>query len=91
MDRLTRFDKTRGCYVINPDGTNHIQRLGELEDRDEAKSVVYKPVDVGYTIKEPRCAGCDEPLGDVFNIVVTFCPNCGQRLKWGDTESKVIE
>lgn len=92
MARITKWDSVRGCYVIVPDSTqNHIQRLGELEDRDEAKNVVYKPIDVGYTIKEPRCAGCDKPLDDVFNIVdaeldITFCPYCGQRLKWGEDE-----
>ena len=33
MARLTKYDPVRECYVIVPDSTtNHIQRLGELED-----------------------------------------------------------
>mgnify|MGYP002526372415 CR=1 FL=1 len=75
MDRLTRFDKTRGCYVINPDGTNHIQRLGELEDRDEAKSV-YVNNDVYY------CPKCNAEF-DYNQYRASFCTWCGQRLKWG--------
>jgi hypothetical protein len=76
MDRLTRFDKTRGCYVINPDGTNHIQRLGELEDRDEAKSV-YVNKDIRY------CPKCNAEF-DYNQYRASFCAWCGQRLKWGE-------
>lgn len=78
MDRLTRFDKTRGCYVINPDGTNHIQRLGELEDRDEAKSV-YVNNDIYY------CPKCNAEF-DYIQYRNSFCVWCGQRLKWGEED-----
>ena len=75
MARITKWDEVRECYVIDPDSTqNHIQRLGELEDRDEAKRVEIERNDevcptCGHIFKDDYCEFCDE---------------CGQRLKWGD-------
>lgn len=83
MDRLTRFDKTRGCYVINPDGTNHIQRLGELEDRDEVKAWIPWTDDRKDYVKCPTCDYGEE--GEVYmKDASPFCPACGQRLKVGE-------
>ena len=77
MSRLTKWDEVRQCYVIDPDSTqNHIQRLGELEDRDEAKEIV---LDGGY-----HCPSCNKDLLLTYMCEVGFCENCGQRLKWGD-------
>ena len=86
MARLTKWDAVRGCYVIVPDSTqNHIQRLGELEDRDEAKEP--KKVD-GHTF----CPNCktEEITGwdfyDEAPILFNFCPYCGQSLDWSEEE-----
>lgn len=73
MDRLTEFNKTRGVYVIKPDATgNHIQKLGKLEDRDEAKACIYT------SLHELQCCNCGYIIVDDN---YTFCPWCGQRLK----------
>lgn len=75
MARLTKWDSVRGCYVIVPDSTqNHIQRLGELEDRDEAKEPKYTN---GFGAECPKCAR-------VFECEFDFCPECGQRMKWSE-------
>lgn len=75
MSRLTMFDAVRGCYVIDPDATgNHIQKLGQLEDRDEEAQALYD------ADKIPSCAICKATLEEGAN----FCKICGQRLKWGD-------
>ena len=77
MSRITKFDSVRGCYVIEPDNNqNHIQRLGELEDRDEAKKV-YVNNDLWY------CPNCKEML-DYYDEQEPFCRRCGQRLDWSD-------
>ena len=82
MDRLTEFDKTRGVYVIKPDvaqGQN-IQRLGMLEDRDEAKKAIL----VGDIMECPVCDREVENHSEYkeFAGKFDFCPNCGQRIKW---------
>ena len=78
MARLTKWDAVRGCYVIVPDtDQNHIQRLGELEDRDEYKAVYADQFD------DWHCPGCHEEL-DLVDYENPFCPHCGQRLKWGE-------
>lgn len=89
MARITTYDKLRGCYVIEPDNNqNHIQRLGELEDRDEAKEVTYQYD--GYADGNPVCdvAACPNCDGEFDAGDLTwgadFCPTCGQHLKWGD-------
>ncbi len=70
MKRLTRYDAVRGCYVIIPDNDqNHIQKLGQLEDRDEAKDVIN--IDLIN-----QCPICHCEVDD------DFCSECGQRLKW---------
>lgn len=75
MARITKWDSVRGCYVIVPDSTqNHIQRLGELEDRDEESQILHD----AYRI--PACAICRSTLEEGVN----FCPSCGQRLKWSE-------
>lgn len=75
MARLTKWDTMRGCYVIEPDSTtNHIQKLGELEDRDEERAL---NMDTEFGAECPVCGYTEE---DKFE----FCPHCGQRLKWGD-------
>ena len=79
MARITTYDNLRGCYVIEPDNDqNHIQRLGELEDRDEAKEPIRD--ERGHT----RC-----PICKGYNIQIrnAFCQDCGQHLKWGDDDS----
>lgn len=76
MARITTYDKLRGCYVIEPDNNqNHIQRLGELEDRDEAKAL---NMDTGFGVECPTCGRTIEDDG------FDFCPACGQHLKWGE-------
>lgn len=76
MKRLTRYDAVRGCYVIMPDNDqNHIQKLGQLEDRDDVRRVEYKTVDGEY---EYECGKC----GAVARRGDNFCSECGQRLKW---------
>lgn len=78
MARLTKWDSVRGCYVIEPDSTtNHIQKLGELEDRDEAKKVVC-----GEELFIMACPICKRTLRGSDN----FCSECGQRLKWSEDE-----
>lgn len=73
MKRITTFDRMRGVYVIKPDATgNHIQRLGMLEDRDEARACVYT------SLHEPQCCNCGYLIADNN---YTFCPWCGQRLQ----------
>ena len=79
MSRLTKWDPVRECYVIEPDSTqNHIQRLGELEDKAEPKNVYAK--DDG---ERWFCPGCDEEL-ELEDYENPYCKFCGQRLKWGD-------
>ena len=84
MARITTYDKLRGCYVIEPDNDqNHIQRLGELEDRDEAKEWIHWTDDRKDYAKCPTCDYGEE--GEVYAKNATpFCPACGQRLTWGD-------
>ena len=91
MARITTYDKLRGCYVIEPDNNqNHIQRLGELEDRDEAKELVRD----GDLCRCP-CCGYEKngilyskaDCNDVGIYWFNFCQNCGQRLKWGEDDS----
>ena len=78
MARLTKYDIVRGCYVITPDSIgNHIQKLGKLEDRDEVKLIKHTTVDNEY---EYECGNC----GAIVLYRDNFCPECGQRLKWGD-------
>lgn len=79
--RLTRWDEVRQCYVINPDNNqNHIQKLGQLEDRDEVKVMVQ-------VFGEWRCPSCDAPRTIPETMVddpqFRFCPGCGQRLREG--------
>ena len=83
MARLTKYDPVRECYVIVPDSTtNHIQRLGELEDRDEAKDIIAK----GNDFKRYYCPICDIEIHAKYLMQVGFCENCGQRLKWRVSE-----
>ena len=84
MARLTKWDSVRGCYVIVPDSTtNHIQKLGRLEDWEGAKEPKY--ID-GHTY----CPSCSKEGITGWNfegdepILFDFCPNCGQHLKWGE-------
>ena len=73
--RLTRWDEVRQCYVINPDNNqNHIQKLGQLEDRDEVRRIGYKTVDGEY---EYGCGKCGAFVRNEDN----FCSECGQRLR----------
>lgn len=81
MSRLTKWDEVRQCYVIDPDSTqNHIQRLGELEDRDEVKVMIQ-------VYGEWKCPSCDVsrtiPETMVDDPQFRFCPACGQRLREG--------
>lgn len=72
MDRITKFDTIRGCYVIDPNAVgNHVQRLGVYEDRDTEK-------EVGIRDGLPICPSC----GDILEEVPHYCANCGQRVKW---------
>ena len=76
MSRITKWDEVRECYVIDPDSTqNHIQRLGELEDKDEVKEI--EAADNGQYIC-PTCRVVKD--GGWWH---TFCPICGQRLREG--------
>ena len=77
MDRLTKYDEIRKCYVILPDAKQgeHVQRLGMYEDRDEAKIPKVQNIE-GFNL----CPSCKTETYDVYN----FCPICGQRLDWGD-------
>ena len=78
MARLTKWDAVRECYVIVPDSTtNHIQKLGELEDRDEYKAVYADQFGNWH------CPGCHEEFG-LVDYDNPFCQHCGQRLKWSD-------
>ena len=82
MSRLTTFDAVRNVYVIDPDASgNHIQKLGELEDRDEKKEVIVRRTDGGggHLIACPSCNG--KLPSEVLES--SFCPYCGQRLTWG--------
>ena len=81
MSRITKWDEVRECYVIDPDSTqNHIQRLGELEDRDEEKKWVSWTDDRMDYAKCPVCGYGDE--GEILmKETPGFCPSCGQRLK----------
>jgi hypothetical protein len=84
MARITTYDKLRGCYVIEPDNNqNHIQRLGELEDKEEPKAVTD---DSKFAI----CPRCKENglYMQTPSMVIRFdyCPYCGQHLKWGDVD-----
>ena len=76
MSRLTTFDKVRNCYVIKPDADQgmNIQKLGQLEDRDDPKELT---MDKGRSY----CRSCGEFI-DPCNLEANFCKNCGQRLKW---------
>ena len=76
MSRITTYDKLRGCYVIEPDNNqNHIQRLGELEDRDDANC---GGTEYDYEAGENVCAKCKSDIDIGYDI---FCPICGQRLR----------
>ena len=85
MERLTKFDSMRGCYVMKPEVEQgkHIQKLGEYEEKDEARLV-----DFFGDKSEECCADCpacgcllvDGCIGLPENY--NFCPACGQRLKW---------
>lgn len=73
--RLTEWDSVHGCYVIKPDASgNHIQKLGKLEDRDEANRMEYTTTDNEY---EYECGHCSSIVLSRDN----FCPCCGQRLR----------
>ena len=75
MARLTEFDVVRNCYVIKPDASgNHIQKLGKLEDRDEANRMEYTTTDNEY---EYECGHC----GSIVLSRDNFCSECGQRLR----------
>ena len=80
MERLTKYDKVRKCYVIKPDAKQgeNIQRLGLYEDRDE----VMPLKDIWG---EKFCPACDNARS-ILQISLDdpsfkFCPRCGQRLK----------
>lgn len=77
MERITEYDEVRGCYVIKPEAPQgqHIQRLGMYEDRDEAKRCITDLQGFGVS-----CPNCDRVMESQFE----FCPDCGQRLKWGE-------
>lgn len=74
MERLTKFDAMRNCYVMRPDARqgDNIQRLGRYEDRDEARACVYT------SLHELQCCNCGYLIADDN---YTFCPWCGQRLQ----------
>lgn len=75
MARLTKYDKVRGVYVIDPDASgNHIQKLGKLEDRDTANRIAQTTVDNEY---EYGCGSCLSVVSREDN----FCSWCGQRLR----------
>ena len=76
MARLTTFDIVRGVYVIKPDAPQgeHIQKLGKLEDRDEANRMEYTTIDNEY---EYECGHCSSIVLSRDN----FCSCCGQRLR----------
>lgn len=77
MERLTKYDVSRKCYVIKPavaQGQN-IQRLGRYEDRDEARRV--NRADSKSPDAEFECGACGAGVGS-SNV---FCPWCGQRLQ----------
>ena len=80
MERLTKYDKVRKCYVIKPDAKQgeNIQRLGLYEDRDE----VMPLKDIWG---EKFCPACDTGRSIspemVKDLRYKFCPYCGQRLK----------
>ena len=79
MVRLTVWDKIHECYTIKPEvrqGLN-IQKLGTLEDRDEARACVYT------SLHEPQCCNCGYLISDDN---YTFCPWCGQRLQNTEVE-----
>lgn len=81
--RITEYDYIRKIYVIKPDAPQgiHIQKLGELEDRDEKKDVVFKRTDGGggHVLACPKC----ENVLPSEIIESNFCPFCGQKLSWG--------
>ena len=76
MERLTKFDAMRNCYVMRPDARqgDNIQRLGLYEDRDEV-CVPYG--DSGKTV---RCGRCKGIILEIKGELYSFCPWCGQRL-----------
>ena len=82
MPRLTKYDATRGCYVMRPDARqgDNIQRLGLYEDRDE----VCMPCSDGGKII--RCGGCNGIIPVENEKLYTFCPWCGQRLREDDPD-----
>lgn len=80
MERLTKYDTVRNCYVIRPDAKQgeHIQRLGMYEDRDEVKEpYVCGKMFSDYPVY--RCPTCKKLVDE--DLKFTFCPSCGQRLK----------
>jgi hypothetical protein len=88
MARLTKWDAVRGCYVIVPDSTqNHIQKLGELEDRAEGKKMVASGThsnsngEITYPIM--RCGWCRKPVEEPS---YSFCPYCGWKLNRSEDE-----
>lgn len=81
MVRLTRWDNLYKCYTIKPEvrqGLN-IQKLGELEDRDEPNRLEFRIKDETQDRYEYECGKC----GCVVACMDNFCAACGQRLREG--------
>lgn len=82
MERLTKFDTMRNCYVMRPDARqgDNIQRLGRYEDRDEVCIPYFDHKDENGSVIL-RCGSCDRIVPEIKDDLYSFCPWCGQRLQ----------
>lgn len=80
------YPKETDLYIHHP-------VTGEQMDKSMCKRVIAQMYDKKRAIKVKRhstqyatydhCGSCNAPLSSTYS----FCPNCGQRLDWGENES----
>lgn len=58
----------------------------ELKDRLVAKKVSLRHVRKFDGFDDGECPTCGEPVSRDFDGTDIFCPECGQKLDWGDKE-----
>lgn len=56
-----------------------------LEKQIPKKPIPYEK-DSEEVLEEYSCPECNAPYDVLFDGKLKFCPNCGQRLKWGENE-----
>lgn len=70
MRRLSEYEDTS----LDP------EKIQELKERDTAKAMIITGFNHAIGCKVGECPKC----GAMTRDDLTFCPDCGQRLKWED-------